>query len=139
MTQNVTPLPSSSLALYAEHDTIWYGISPGSVGVSCPGCVSSQLLVHSQLTPLYHIVLSTLSSAQFQKSPILAAMEKNNAVPAHTHIYMHRHREYMCISDLSIVERKNSEVHLKPSQIYYLSYLGIRLPGIKVSQSHLQS
>jgi len=35
-------------ALYAEYDTIWYGISLWSVGVSCPGCVPSQPLAHPQ-------------------------------------------------------------------------------------------
>lgn len=33
-------------ALYAEHEVIWSGISLRSVGVSCPGCDPSQLLVH---------------------------------------------------------------------------------------------
>ena len=33
-------------ALYTEHDAIWCGISRWSVGVSCPGCVPSQFLVH---------------------------------------------------------------------------------------------
>lgn len=37
-----------SPALYAEHDSIWYGISLGSVGVSCLVCVHSQHLVHPQ-------------------------------------------------------------------------------------------
>lgn len=36
-------------ALYAEHDTIWDGISPESVVVSCPGHVPSQILVHPSL------------------------------------------------------------------------------------------
>jgi len=31
-----------------EHDLIWYGTSLWSAKVSCPGCVSSQPLVHSQ-------------------------------------------------------------------------------------------
>jgi len=34
----------------AEHDIIQYGISLWSVGVSCPGCVPSHLLVHPQPT-----------------------------------------------------------------------------------------
>ena len=34
--------------LNAACDIIWYGISLGSVGISCPGCVLSQLLVHPQ-------------------------------------------------------------------------------------------
>lgn len=37
-----------SPALYAQHDSIWYEISLGSVSVSCPVCVHSQHLVHSQ-------------------------------------------------------------------------------------------
>lgn len=36
-------LPS---ALGANTDTIWCGISPGSLGVSCPSCDPSQILVH---------------------------------------------------------------------------------------------
>uniref|UniRef100_A0A672TUV7 Dipeptidase n=1 Tax=Strigops habroptila TaxID=2489341 RepID=A0A672TUV7_STRHB len=42
------PLPPPFPALYAEHDIIRYGISLGSVGVSCPGCVPSQVLLHPQ-------------------------------------------------------------------------------------------
>jgi len=37
-------------AFVAEHDIVWYGISLWSVGISCPGCVLSQLLVHPQTT-----------------------------------------------------------------------------------------
>ena len=51
-TPNISPLLPSFLlppALYAEHDVIWYGVSLWSVGVSCPGCVPSQLLVHPSL------------------------------------------------------------------------------------------
>jgi len=45
-----SPFPISSLkAVTAEHDIVWHGISLGSVGVSCPGCVPSQLLVHPKL------------------------------------------------------------------------------------------
>ena len=36
------------LSLYAEHDIVWYGISLWPAWISCPGCVSSQLLVHPQ-------------------------------------------------------------------------------------------
>ena len=41
-------------ALYAEHDVIWCGIILQSVGVSCPGCVPSQLLVYPQPTTKHH-------------------------------------------------------------------------------------
>ncbi|XP_071586248.1 iron-sulfur cluster assembly 1 homolog, mitochondrial isoform X2 [Heliangelus exortis] len=33
-------------ALLSARDVIWYGISLWSVGISCPSCVPSQLLVH---------------------------------------------------------------------------------------------
>ena len=36
------------LSLYTGHDVIRYGIPLWLVWVSCPGCVTSQLLVHSQ-------------------------------------------------------------------------------------------
>ena len=42
------PLASFPPSLYTEHDIIWYGISLWPVGVSCPGCVLSQLLVPPQ-------------------------------------------------------------------------------------------
>lgn len=38
-------------ALSAEHDTIWPGISPGPLGVSCSGCAPFQILEHSQPSP----------------------------------------------------------------------------------------
>jgi len=37
---------ANSPSLHAEHDAIWHGISLWPVGVSCPGCVPSQLPVH---------------------------------------------------------------------------------------------
>ena len=37
------PAPPS---LYTGHDVLWYGIALWLVGVSCPGCAPSQLLVH---------------------------------------------------------------------------------------------
>ena len=41
-------LPTSTPSFIAGHDIIWSGISLGSVGVGCPGCAPSQLLVHPQ-------------------------------------------------------------------------------------------
>ena len=44
------PLPSSFhfFLHIAEHDIVWHGISLWSVGVSCPDCFPSQLLVLPQ-------------------------------------------------------------------------------------------
>jgi len=48
-TNAITPSASLFLtAFIAEHDTIRYGMSLWSVGVSCPSCVPSQLLAHPQ-------------------------------------------------------------------------------------------
>lgn len=44
--------PCLLLASIAEHDIVWYGVSPSSVQVSCHGCVPSQLLSHLQPTSL---------------------------------------------------------------------------------------
>lgn len=35
-------------AFMAEHDVLWCGVSLWPAGVSCPSCVSSQLLTHLQ-------------------------------------------------------------------------------------------
>jgi len=50
MTLNIPPFLLLPPALYAEHDIIGYGASLWSSGVSCPGSVPSQLLVHPQST-----------------------------------------------------------------------------------------
>ena len=46
--QAAAPPASFPPSLYTKHDVIWYGIPLWIVWVSCPGCVPSQLLVHSQ-------------------------------------------------------------------------------------------
>ena len=51
-------------ALCAEHDVIWPGISLGSVRVSCPGCVPSQLLVSPQPPRWWGGVRLCVSTAQ---------------------------------------------------------------------------
>lgn len=33
-----------------QRNILWYGISPESAGISCPGCIPSQLLVRPQPT-----------------------------------------------------------------------------------------
>jgi len=38
--------PPAAPSLYAEHDVVWYGISLRPAGLSCPGCIPAQLLVH---------------------------------------------------------------------------------------------
>ena len=49
ITSDVPPPSSfSPQSLLLEHDAIRHGTSPWSAGVSCPGCVPSQLLVHPQ-------------------------------------------------------------------------------------------
>jgi len=52
------PLPPSSLSFTDEHDVLWCGISLWSAGVSCPGCVHSQLLLHPQPTHWWSTVRS---------------------------------------------------------------------------------
>jgi len=47
-TLNIPPFILLHPAFIAEHVIIWCGISLWSVGVSSPGCVTSQLLVHLQ-------------------------------------------------------------------------------------------
>lgn len=38
------------LCFITEHDVIWHGISLLSVRIICPGCITSQLLVHPKFT-----------------------------------------------------------------------------------------
>ena len=46
--QYAPPPPPTPPSLYTGHDVTWYGIPLWPVGVSCPGCVPSQLLVPLQ-------------------------------------------------------------------------------------------
>ncbi|KAK4816014.1 hypothetical protein QYF61_011004 [Mycteria americana] len=85
-----------SLALYAEHDTIWYGIALWAVGVSCPGYVPSQLLVHlaehgKLKSPclvqqqLKHLcIINTVFSTNPKHSPIPATIKKIDSISAET-------------------------------------------------------
>jgi len=48
ITPNISPFLLLPPTLYAEYDLKWHGTSLWSGGVSCPGRVPSQLLVHPQ-------------------------------------------------------------------------------------------
>ena len=104
VTPNVPPFLLLPPALCAEHDAIWSGISLWPVGVSCPGCVPSQLLVpppayslvgwgEKQKRPglcvstaqhsLKHpCVTNSVSSTNPKHSPIPATLKKITSVPA---------------------------------------------------------
>lgn len=62
---------SFPLSLYPEQDVIGYGISYGSVRVSCAGCISSQLLVCS--SPLTGEVVLEAEKSLSQSKYCLAA------------------------------------------------------------------
>jgi len=51
------PRRQPSPQFISGHDVIQHGLSLWSVGVSCPGCVPSHILVHSQSSRLRQISL----------------------------------------------------------------------------------
>ena len=93
-------------AFTVQRDVMWYRISLWPVGVSCPCCVPSQLLVKPQPYPLagqrekqrrpwrcvsiaqqqqkYPCVINTVFVTSPKHNTIPAAMKKMNSVPAKT-------------------------------------------------------
>jgi len=105
ITLNIPPFFVLPPVFIAECDIIWYGTSFWSVGVSCPSCVPSQLLVQPQptrwwggvrkkgldavqalLSSKHAFVINTLSTINPKHSPTQATSKKTNSVPVQTSI-----------------------------------------------------
>ena len=104
---NVLPLPSSSPALYAEHDVIQCGMSLWSVGVSCPRGGPSSLLVPPP-------ACSLVGRGEGQKKPQLCVNRTQQQLK-------HPCINHTDITPYRLLWRKLTLSRPKPAQPFYLN------------------